>query len=179
MTMNLTNLDAVTRVHMRREIEGDIARGELYLSPRLSPTGLADYPDLLLAAADGGTTETFAAELAAFGRINAREMSHSKTGKVFDKAVPYDANETLAEGELNRFYARGLCARVVGAGGGQVEVYRAKAVAKPRAESEAMIGQRLDAAALLTDLRTNIGVEPALGLPPGPNSGLSVQLPTP
>src|SRR6266851_5569734 len=36
---------------------------------------------------------------------------------------------------------------------------------------------RTDPKALLTDLRSNPGVDTALGLPPGPNSGLSARLP--
>lgn len=48
-------------------------------------------------------------------------------------------------------------------------------VRNPRPESEAMVGSRLPAQALLDDLRTSQGVEPALGLPPGPNSGITVR----
>jgi hypothetical protein len=39
-----------------------------------------------------------------------------------------------------------------------------------------MIGRRLNAQALLGDLRKHVGVDTALGLPPGPNSGLSGRL---
>jgi hypothetical protein len=46
-----------------------------------------------------------------------------------------------------------------------------------RAESEQKIGQRIAAEALLRDLRAHPGLDTALGLPPGPNSGLSVHLP--
>ena len=56
-------------------------------------------------------------------------------------------------------------------------VYRAKEVVNPRAESVALIGKSLLAKQLLDDLRSNIGTDAALGLPPGPNSGLSVKLP--
>jgi len=57
-----------------------------------------------------------------------------------------------------------------------VEVYRAKQVKQPRPESIRLEGQRLNAAELLTDLRTHVGMDTVLGLPPGPNSGLSVKL---
>ena len=67
-------------------------------------------------------------------------------------------------------------ARRTPSGKTQVRVYRAKHVDNPRPESEAKIGVLVDAQKLLNDLRTNPGVEPALGIPPGPNSGLSVQL---
>lgn len=46
-----------------------------------------------------------------------------------------------------------------------------------RSASEAMIGSHIDPHALLEDLRTHQGIDTALGLPPGPNSGLSVKLP--
>ena len=42
--------------------------------------------------------------------------------------------------------------------------------------SEQLIGQELGAAKLLADLRKNVGVDTALGLPPGPNSGLTAKI---
>jgi len=90
--------------------------------------------------------------------------------------IPVTAPDTLAEGEFNRFYARGLCARAIDNGIKEVVVYRGKEVQQPRAESQAMIGKKIDATVLLEDLRNSPGVEPALGLPPGPNSGLTVHL---
>lgn len=174
--LSLTNLDDVTRPLMRSEVESDIAAGGLYESPRLSDRGNADYPSLLLDATDGGTDGSLADELNALGRLKDTETA-TRNGKTFSKKVPVTAAETLAEGEFNRFYARGLCLRAVAEGVTHVRVYRAKAVAVPRPASEAMIGQLVDAQALLNDLRQSSGVEPALGLPPGPNSGLSVELP--
>ncbi len=83
----------------------------------------------------------------------------------------------MAEGEFNRFYARGLCRRAIAEGIEALVVYRAKEVVNPRAESVALIGKSLPAKQLLEDLRAHIGTDTALGLPPGPNSGLSVKLP--
>jgi hypothetical protein len=80
------------------------------------------------------------------------------------------AAETLAEGEFNRFYVRALCRRQM-SGDGQLVVHRAKQVQNPRPESEALIGTSPNAGKLLDDLRNNPGVEPALGVPKGPNSG--------
>lgn len=91
--------------------------------------------------------------------------------------VPVTAPDTLAEGEFNRFYVRGLCLRAIEKGIPEMEVYRGKPVRQPRPESKAMIGKRISAQILLEDLRQSPGVEPALGLPPGPNSGLTVRLP--
>jgi hypothetical protein len=176
--MNLVDLDAETREYMRTEVLRDTADGSLYLSPRLSAKGRAEYEELLLAAVSDGSPESLASDLASLGRLNEMETTTRK-GQTYSKRVPVNAAETLAEGEFNRFYARGLCARVVYQGGGSVRVYRAKEVSSPRTESETMLGTVINAEALLNDLRTSTGVEPALGLPPGPNSGLSVQLAAP
>jgi hypothetical protein len=43
--------------------------------------------------------------------------------------VPVTAADTLAEGEFNRFYLRGLCRRASAANMAEIEVYRAKEVA--------------------------------------------------
>ena len=90
--------------------------------------------------------------------------------------VPRTAPDTLAEGEFNRFYVRGLCARALEENVTEVQVYRGKSVRNPRPESRAMIGKVLLARDLLEDLRRSQGVEPALGLPTGPNSGLTIRL---
>jgi hypothetical protein len=149
----------------------------LYLSDNLSSQGRADYRALLRNAAETGTDATLAAALQT--RLNEYEKPRQlKSGQLSKPPVMrVNAHEMLAEGEFNRFYARGLCARAIADGIQEVEVYRGKQVTNPRPESEAMIGRRVPAQALLDDLRTAQGVEPALGLPPGPNSGLTVRLP--
>jgi hypothetical protein len=107
--------------------------------------------------------------------MRTEEQRRKPKGGFTTARVPHTAPDTLAEGEFNRFYARGLCAFVVSSGGTEVEVYRGKEVQNARPESQAMIGRRLPAQKLLDDLRTSQGVEPALGLPPGPNSALTVR----
>ncbi|MDP9470553.1 MAG: hypothetical protein M3Q71_07785 [Chloroflexota bacterium] len=59
-----------------------------------------------------------------------------------------------------------------------VEVYRAKQVTSPRLESQRMLGKLVDPEELLNDLRAHPGTDTALGLPSGPNSGLSIRLPS-
>ena len=110
--------------------------------------------------------------------MNAIEQRRKPKGGFTTTQIPVTAPDTLAEGEFNRFYARGLCTRAIEDGIQEVEVYRGKQVSQPRPESEAMIGKRLSARAILEDIRRSPGVEPALGLPPGPNSGLTVRLPS-
>ncbi|MGB8112842.1 MAG: hypothetical protein WCF22_03670, partial [Candidatus Sulfotelmatobacter sp.] len=170
------DLDTTTRQYMLEELELDVTQGRLYLSPRLSGTGVAAYPALLKLAVESGNDASLAAELRKDGRLNATEQRRKPKGGYTTVAVPVTAADTLAEGEFNRFYARGLCRRAQAEGGGELKVHRAKEVENPRPQSEALIGSTLDPEKLLLDLRGSIGVEPALGLPPGPNSGLSVKI---
>ncbi len=60
-----------------------------------------------------------------------------------------------------------------------LEVYRAKAVAQPHPDPAAKIGLLVSSNAILDDLRRTKGVEPALGLAPGPGSGLTLRIPAP
>ena len=91
-------------------------------------------------------------------------------------AIPDTANVTLCEGEFNRYYIRGVCLKAIEMGKGLVTAYRARHSANPRSESIALEGRSIDAKRLLEDLRANPGVDTAMGLPPGPNSGMSVKL---
>ena len=70
---------------------------------------------------------------------------------------------------------RGIALRAISTGQ-TLTIYRARHSENPRSESEAMIGKEIDAYKLLSDLHDNIGTDTALGLPPGPNSGLSIKL---
>lgn len=161
---------------MLAELDHDLQVDNLYVGKYLSEVGKQQYPGLLREAIDGGTDDSLAVALQTPGLFLEMHEKKNPTGGFSLAKVPRTAHETLAEGEFNRFYLRGLCRRVVDSGGGNVQIYRARASTNPRRESEAMIGELLDAAALLTDLRASIGVDTALRLPPGPNSGLSGRL---
>lgn len=89
------------------------------------------------------------------------------------------AAQQLAEGEFNRYYLRGLCLRAKAEGKDSLIVYRGKQVSKPRPESESKIGSSISVDVLLATLRTNdfVTIEDAIGLPGGPNSGLTAKLP--
>jgi hypothetical protein len=108
--------------------------------------------------------------------LNATEQRRKPKGGYTTAVVPVAAADTLAEGEFNRFYARGLCRRTQVESDSELKVRRAKEVENPRPQSEALIGSTMDPEKLLLDLRQSIGVEPALGLSPGPNSGLSMKI---
>ncbi len=177
MSLSLHNLDDKTRQLMLDEIEQDIAAGKLYISPRLNSKGQQVYAELLKEAVVNHDDTWLANKIRSEGMLNSQEQRRKPKGGFTMVAVPINAPETLAEGEMNRFYARGLCRRAIDEGRPKLEVYRAKQVSQPRLDSEAKIGISINAEALLTDLRAHTGVDTAFGLPNGPNSGLSVKLP--
>jgi hypothetical protein len=177
LALNLADLDAQTRSLMLEEMDRDAKAQQLYVSPRLSATGARDYPHLLIAAARDHDDAWLAAEIRKLGRLNPTEQRKARSGFGTTTAkVPITAADTLAEGEFNRFYMRGVCRRAIAVGQANVTIYRAKQVANPRADSVQKEGQPMSAQALLDDLRVRIGIDTVLGLPPGPNSGLSVKL---
>ncbi|MCL4368772.1 MAG: hypothetical protein M1337_06360 [Actinobacteria bacterium] len=177
MAFAFRNLDAETRRFMLEELDLDVASDRLYISPRLSEKGAAAYEQLLREAIEDGDEVLLSNTLRSPGLMNVVEMRRRPSGGYTTAKVPDTAPETLAEGEFSRFYARGVCRAALEKGIPRVIVYRAKPVLNPRPESQALIGSEIDANGLLTDLRTHPGVETALHLPPGPNSGLSVMLP--
>lgn len=174
MTFRFENLDETTRNLMSNEVEFDIKNNKLYLSSRLSEFGKKHYLQLLQDAIHSGNEATFANNLKVQNCLNTTESRNTKNG-IQIVSVPITANETLAEGEFNRFYIRALCRRVIEDSSGVLEVYRAKQVVNPRPESQMKIGQKMDSRKLLNDLRLNTGFEPLLGLPT-PNSGLSIKI---
>ncbi len=178
MALNLVSLDPGVREAMVAEFKRDRAAGAIFLSPRLTAARRQDYPGLLrdaLASSDDGS---LAHALGQVKRLETHETQTKDKGGSVTKHLPANAASLIAEGDFNRFYIRGLCVRAIAAGVAEVEVYRAKEVSEPRPESEALIGRRFAPADLLDDLRAYTGdQQPALGVPGGPNSGISVRLP--
>ncbi len=79
--------------------------------------------------------------------------------------------------EFNVFYCRGLCSRAISESILRLEVYRAKNVFHPRRDSIEKIGLLVDPAVVLIDLRNSRGSQPSFGIPPGPNTGLTLKIP--
>lgn len=178
MALTFYNLDERTRQLMLEEVEYDIARNQLHISPFLTGQGQRDYVNLLREAVQTGDDETLAESLRSHRRITRTLPRRNKLkGGYMIAATPANAAEILAESEFNRFYIRALARRAIEDGIPELVVYRAKKVLKPRPESEALIETTLSPEALLTDLREHSDQPPALGIPSGPNSGLSVRLP--
>ena len=174
MKFYFENLDNETRELMISEINSDISKGQLYFSKRFNENGYRLYPKLLLDAVESGNEESLAIALKQNNCFADKEERKGKNGITYAK-IPETANQTLAESEFNRFYIRGLALRAI-ASGQALTICRARHSDNPRIESEMMIGRQVSADELLNDLRNNIGVDTVFGLPPGPNSGLSVKL---
>lgn len=178
MALNLVSLDASVREAMIGEYERDHAAGSIFLSPRLTPIGQKEYPGLLREALARGDDDSLAGMIKDGRRLKATEDYTNRQGLADTRHISATAADQIAEGDFNRYYIRGLCVRAIELGLAQVEVYRAKAVQEPRPESEALIGKRFTPKELLDDLRTHLGdQQPALGVPGGPNSGISVKFP--
>jgi hypothetical protein len=178
MGLNYEYLDERTREFMLIEIELDAAKKNLYFSKRFNENGREKYLELLKKAAQKQDDNWLGNELRRLGCFKAFVEKKTPSGGSTKVKVPVNAAETLAEGEFNRFYIRGLCRVAIEDGILELEICRGKEVSQPRIESEARIGKMVPAEKLLEDLRKSPGVEPALGVPSGPNSGLTTRLPS-
>ena len=166
----------VARAFMLEEIEMDIKSEKIHLSSYLTQSGQGNWPDLLRSAAQNGNDNSLAK--AVTGMFSARIQKRKPKGFGYIWATaPYNANEVLAESEFNRYFCRGLSRHAINEYIPRLEVYRAKQVAQPRPESVQKIGLLVEPGTILIDLRVSQGVEPALGIPPGPGSGITLRIP--
>jgi hypothetical protein len=183
MGLKLDNLDNENiRKYMLEEVDRDVKENILFISNRLKEGQGDKYIALLKEAVIRGTDDSFASAIRDNACLKTKTVRNLKTGPIMVD-VPKDAHITLAEGEFNRFYIRALCREAIDVGKG-LEIYRAKSVNNPRPESQSKIGSSIDPNMLLNDLRreNKLGesmgnrIDTALGVPAGPNSGLSVRL---
>ena len=174
MEFNFENLDEQTRSAMLTEVKTDIDRKTIYYSKRFTKYGRIKYLALLLDAVKSGNEQTLAKSIKLNYCFVETEKREGKNG-IIQANIPEDANHVFAESEFNRFYVRAL-AKIAIVMNRSLTIYRAKQSKTPRPESEIQIGKKIDSVNLLYDLRNNVGVYTALGLPAGPNSGLSVRL---
>ncbi|WP_034837987.1 hypothetical protein [Endozoicomonas numazuensis] len=170
----LVDLEEV-RDEMISEIQSDIDQGKLYISERLNGSGAEIYPELLLDAAKEGDIESFTSALG-MNFFNSTYLRKKPRGGFSSVKMPHNANATLCEGEFNRFYIRAVCQKAISQDQQFITVYRARSSSNPRIESIRLENQQFQALPLLQDLQESIGVDSALGLPPGPNSGMSIKL---
>ena len=164
MALHYENLDEHTRSYMLNEVNLDLSRNNIYMSPRLNDFGEQNYVSLLQESIKHYDDAWLAQQL------RLRNCMKEREGR---RKVPIYAADTLSEIEFNRYYIRGLCARAVKENKGQVQVYQGKEVSQSL-PTEAMIGKNTSAEELLKDLRT-FGIDPDHGLP-SPISGLTVRM---
>lgn len=174
-SFDFPDLNDEIRALMLDELEQDLANGRLYVGVRLNEDGVHVWPDALADAIRTGDEQTLAATLGLPGGTFIRAVEPDPRKRGVSKSVRSDAAVLLAQGEFNRFYIRAVCRAAVDRGE-EVEVYRARYSANPSPETEARVGQRLDPQPVLDDLRVSQGIEPALGIPSHPGSGMSVRL---
>lgn len=177
MALFLVDLDKRTRQLMMAEMEYDVEHNQLHISPFLSGQGQRDYPHLLREAMEVGDETTLAASLNTKRRIERTLPRRQQQGGYQLVTAPYTAADTLAQDEFNRYYIRALARRAIEDGVNELIVYRARPAENPRPESEALVETTVDPADLLADLRAHPGEATELGIPAGPNSGISVRLP--
>jgi hypothetical protein len=174
MEFNFENLNERTRLAMISEVKNDIDKKTIYYSKRFTKYGRIKYLGLLLDAVKSGDEQTLANSIKFNYCFVETEKREGKNG-IITANIPKNANQVFAESEFNRFYIRALAKIAISTNRG-LKIYRAKKSENPRPESEKIIGKIVDPVNVLYDLRNNIGVDTAFGLPSGPNSGLSVRL---
>lgn len=167
----LPDLDPDTRSHMVAEAMADADAGLLYRSPRLTTAGASSFLGALKAAFEGGTPESLTASLSHPGTFN--QIETTRNGVV--RRMASNAPALLAEGQFVRYYMRAVALRAFESGRDEVTVYRPRESSRHRPESDAQIGQRISASALLADLRENTLTPENVALP-DINSGLCVRL---
>ena len=172
---DFTNLDEKTRSYMLRAIEQAEHEEQINYSPRLNAQGKEQWLDLLEQAARAHDEHWLAYELEANRLIKGFEVSERPVGSYSVKHVPRTAALTMAEGQFNRFYMLGLCGRARDEGITHLEVYRAKQSARPRRESQALVGIRLPVEVVEPQLRDDVASQKSLLIQP--NSGISLRIP--
>lgn len=174
MELTFPNLedDPRTRMFMLEELERDLPCNEVYRSARLTEVGWQAWPDMLREALELYEPQWLELRSKQAGYWLSHETSR-RGGKEYRKAVPFDAAQTLAEGQFVRYYLRAVSRRALD-DGHALEVIRLKEVWQPRSISVQLLSTLVDPGQLLESLRQNQGIDPFLGIPPGPNSGLGV-----
>jgi hypothetical protein len=171
MGIEYKNLDEKTREHMLLEFN----IGGFYESPRLKNGLLSTWLEVFSEGIKSYSDDWVANRAAEEGLFKEFEERKTKKG-IIQVKVPTNASQMLAEGEFNRFYLRGICSRALSEGCEYIKIYRGKDVSIPRTESEQKIGSLLKVEETLMELRKNTFVDSSLGLPSGPNSGLTAEI---
>jgi hypothetical protein len=175
MPLHYANLDPITRRAMIEEFDRDLANDTVHMSPRLRPSAVEEYLQLLRDALryydDLWLEQRVAPLLVDF------ETRRTRRGETVTARLPEGAARVLAEGDFNQYYMRAVALRAVAEGRSEVEVYRARLSLKPRGDSSELEGTTIPAAQLLAELRAPTPESLAASRLGRPNSGLSVRIP--
>ncbi len=174
MGLNYVNLNETTRRFMLLEFE----TGNHFLSPRLAEVAKPRWPDTLRDALQYHTDVWLERELIRRTMMLGTETLKSPMGgKTMTRAINKEqAAKTLAEGEFNRYYMRGVCLAAKARGFSQVIVCAGKIIPHASIDLRKAIGVPMSVDALLENLRINNYTknDAILGAPMG--SGLSAFL---
>ena len=159
---------------MTNEINWAIENNQLYYSKRFLENMREKWQSLFIEAAKSHAEHWLAFQIEDNLMLKGFEIAKKPKGGYTTKHVPETASETLSSGQFNRYYIIGLCQRALAEGNKFVEIYRAKESTNSRFESESLVGKKIDATKLITELRN---LESSLRSDLlKPNSGLSVRL---
>ena len=180
MGLNYTQLNETLRRFMLQEFE----QGGHYISPRLNEGGRARWIGLLKDALQYHTDVWLERELIRRNCFVTTEYLKSTMGKTVTRAVNREqVAKTLAEGEFNRFYLRGLCMAARTRGYSHLIVTPGRIIPNALTASRKSIGTAVEVNGLLNTLRNNSykHVDMALGAPEGLTipAVLSARLPGP
>ena len=107
------NLDKKTRELMDEEYNIDKNSDRLYFSPRLSENAQHLYSELLGKALNNGNINSFIRDIIDKKVLRETERRINPLGGILIADVPKVANETLADGEFNRYYIRAICRKAI------------------------------------------------------------------
>jgi hypothetical protein len=167
--------DTKVRKYMSQELKDDISSGKVYLSKFQTPQGQGEWPSVLGQAIKEHDADWLINELSNSLCWLTEYEKRKPNGGTTMVRVPVTASETLANGEFQKYYLRGVALLAIDTAT-ELIVTRIREVTHPRSQSEALIGTSVDAQQLLDDLRLNNGIDSFLGIPAGPNSGLGVEI---
>lgn len=116
MGLTLESLNDDVRRFMLQEVEFDVGNGNLYRSKHFNDTGNSVYLDLIKQTVQHYDDDWLAERIRVGNCMNRTYTKRKPKGGYTEAKVPWNASDTFAEGEFNRFYARGLCLHAIAAG---------------------------------------------------------------
>lgn len=153
---------------MLDEVELDITSNLIYISPRLKVDTRLQYLELLKGAVADEDDKWLATNVGKL--IKLLEWRGSRQVR-----VPKTASITLAEGQFNLYYMRGLCIYAIDNMVNMLQISRFKTVDKPRSSSVSVLNSLVSPIDTLNELRRPF--EERISPLAKPNSGLTLCIP--